>query len=118
MLTFFTLRRPKGGRLPKNPSLGAICRRLALPVVTACMLWQPSASTAAESVESVPSGPGLQVRGGHIEGQGVPQDQSLTPVELFPFYLMDGSLFFSDVRFYATNDLLYGGNIGLGYRYF
>lgn len=63
-------------------------------------------------------GNGVQVRLGHIEGQGVPQDLSLTPLELFPYMLFEDSLLFTDVRFLTTNDLTFGGNLGLGYRYY
>ena len=33
--------------------------------------------------EYSPDGLGLQVRGAHIEGQGVPQSESITPIEVY-----------------------------------
>ncbi len=57
-------------------------------------------------------------RFGVNEGQGISQSRSLVPVELFPYVLSDDSLFFSDLRFYPTYDLNYGGNAGFGYRYY
>lgn len=74
----------------------------------------PTAPSAPPSLD----GSDVQVRIGHIEGQGVPQVDSLTPVELFPYVLDGNSLFFSDLRFYTTNELFFGGNAGLGYRYY
>ena len=64
------------------------------------------------------SGGGIMGRLSHIEGQGIPQIQSITPVELFPYYFAEESLFFSDLRFFPTNSLTLGGNAGLGYRYY
>jgi hypothetical protein len=64
------------------------------------------------------SGPGIMFRAAHIEGQGIPQIQSITPVELFPYYFAEESLFFGDLRFFPTNSLTVGGNAGLGYRYY
>ena len=46
------------------------------------------------------SGGGVMGRFAHIEGQGIPQIQSITPVELFPYYFAEESLFFSDLRFF------------------
>src|SRR5258708_39216474 len=64
------------------------------------------------------SGGGIMFRAAHIEGQGIPQIQSITPVELFPYYFAEESLFFGDLRFFPTNSLTVGGNAGLGYRYY
>ena len=46
------------------------------------------------------------------------QDQSIAPIEMFPFFIMDNSLFFSDLRFFPTIDGTFGGNTGFGYRYY
>lgn len=64
------------------------------------------------------NGPGYLFRAAHIEGQGIPQVRPLSPFELFPYLMVDDSLFFADLRFYPTNDLHLGGNAGVGYRYF
>jgi hypothetical protein len=58
----------------------------------------------------------VQVRAAGISGQGPVQDLSIFPVEMFPFFLMDHQLYFSDLRFFPTVDGTFGGNIGLGYR--
>ena len=64
------------------------------------------------------SGPGVMFRGALSAGQGVPQIQSIMPVELFPYYFAEESLFFTDFRFFPTVNLTVGGNAGLGYRYY
>jgi Right handed beta helix region len=51
-------------------------------------------------------------------GQGVSQDKSLLPVELFPYFMLDNSLYFSEMRFFPTIDGTFGGNLGAGYRYY
>lgn len=105
----------------ENSRRNTACWLLVLMAVTALGLGRASGLRAAESSD----GPGIQVRGGHVEGQGVPQVRPLTPVEIFPFWLENNSLFFGDVRFFATNDAFnggtadtYGGNAGIGYRYY
>ena len=52
-------------------------RALALQLLTALALCQTTVAFA----ERPESGPGIQVRGSHIEGQGVPQMDSITPVD-------------------------------------
>ena len=56
--------------------------------------------------------------GGGVYGQGVVQDRSILPVEMFPFFKMDDSLFFSDLRFFPTIEGTFGGSVGAGYRFF
>lgn len=63
-------------------------------------------------------GSGILFRAAHIEGQGIPQIQSITPVELFPYLISNESMIFGDLRFYPTNSLTLGGNAGFGYRYY
>ena len=82
-------------------------------------------AASADDETGASNGPGAMFRAGYINGQGVPQFRSLAPIEAFPFILEDNSLFFSDLRFFPslnnlTNvaDTTYGGNAGLGYRYY
>jgi hypothetical protein len=63
-------------------------------------------------------GMGLDFTAGFAYGQGPVQDRPLAPIEAFPFFLMNDSLFFSDLRFYPTIDGTFGGSLGGGYRYF
>src|SRR5262249_51167267 len=51
-------------------------------------------------------------------GTGIPQIFPITPVQLFPYYIVDQSLFFSDLRVWPTNYFNVGGNAGIGYRYY
>jgi hypothetical protein len=63
-------------------------------------------------------GPGVDFTGGLSFGQGVVQDRSILPIEMFPYFLVNDSLFFSDMRFFPTIDGTFGGNVGAGYRYY
>jgi hypothetical protein len=75
---------------------------------------QPSLPQSNAGVDRV----GVQFRAAAIGGQGPVQDQSIAPIEMFPFFIMDNSLFFSDLRFFPTIDGTFGGNTGFGYRYY
>ncbi len=63
-------------------------------------------------------GLGLDFIGGFAYGQGVVQDRPLAPIEAFPFFLLNDSLYFGDLRFYPTIDGTFGGSAGAGYRYY
>jgi hypothetical protein len=63
-------------------------------------------------------GLGLDFTLGFSEGQGPVQDRPLAPLEAFPYFLVNDSLFFSDLRFYPTIDGTFGGSLGGGYRYY
>jgi hypothetical protein len=63
-------------------------------------------------------GLGFDFIGGFAYGQGITQDRSLAPLEAFPYFLLNDSLFFSDLRFYPTIDGTFGGSLGGGYRYY
>lgn len=63
-------------------------------------------------------GPGIDFTGGISIGQNVVQDRSLVPIEAFPYFLLDNSLYFSDLRFFPTIEGTFGGNVGAGYRYY
>lgn len=88
-------------------------------IITACAaLLCGTVLSGTASSQDIGQGPGVQLRAGHIEGQGIIQYRSITPVELMPYYLMENSLIYGDLRFFPTNSLELGGNAGLGYRYY
>ena len=76
---------------------------------------QPADIPAASESNDTAS---VQFWGGGVFGQGPVQDRSILPVEMFPFFRMDESLYFTDLRFFPTIEGTFGGNVGLGYRYF
>jgi hypothetical protein len=61
---------------------------------------------------------GIDAIGGFAWGQGVVQDRPLAPLEAFPYFLLNDSLYFGDLRFYPTIDGTFGGSVGGGYRYY
>lgn len=63
-------------------------------------------------------GAGIDFTAGFSYGQGVSQDRPLAPLEAFPFFLVENSLYFSDLRFYPTIEGTFGGSAGAGYRYY
>src|SRR5690606_10572696 len=74
---------PQGGQSPVDPPM-----------------FVPSADSPSNqppAEEETLNGPGLLFRADHIEGDGVPQIDSITPLQLFPYVMVDNSLFFSDL---------------------
>ncbi len=56
-------------------------------------------------------------RTGYIAFETFGRDDSITHVELLPFLEADGHTIFADTRFFASNQGLFGGNLGVGYRF-
>src|SRR5262245_4061322 len=76
-----------GRRLP------LVCGVTALGAVIVCL-----ATAVASGDDTIPDyyeGGGILFRAAHIEGQGIPQIRSITPLELFPYYIADQHLIFS-----------------------
>jgi hypothetical protein len=107
-------------RYPSGGSRRLRRRRAGLTfglLVVLCGLMCDTAGSEEPKDQPV-EGPGVMLRGAHIEGQGIPQVLPITPIELFPYIYSDEALFFSDVRFFPTNNGTFGGNAGLGYRFY
>ncbi len=78
----------------------------------------------ARSQTSVPTrtpassdGPGIIGQAGHLAFKTFGRNQSITPIEAMPYILTDEHFFFSDLRGFVSNNSMFGGNLGLGYRY-
>lgn len=70
------------------------------------------------SSEAAPDGAvGINGRVGHLAFKTFGRNGSITHAELFPYAMMDEHLLFADARFFTSNDLDFGGNLGFGYRY-
>jgi hypothetical protein len=70
------------------------------------------------SSDTEPNGAaGINGRLGHLAFKTFGRNGSITHAELFPYAMMDEHLIFADARFFTSNDLDYGGNLGFGYRY-
>ena len=67
---------------------------------------------------SAPEERGLHfnLQAGHLAFETFGRDESITPVELFPFVRVHDDLFFGDFRLFVNNSGDLGGNAGLGYR--
>src|SRR5690606_6324132 len=63
-------------------------------------------------------GTGSLARMGHIIGETVGRKQSLTHFEAMPYAFLDNTMWFTDARFYATNNGHIGGSGGVGVRQF
>ncbi len=62
-------------------------------------------------------GPGIIGQAGHLAFKTFGRNQSITPIEAMPYILTDEHFFFSDLRGFVSNNSMFGGNLGLGYRY-
>jgi len=60
---------------------------------------------------------GLNGRAGHLAFKTFGRNDSITAVELFPYLLADDHLIFGDMRGFVSNIGQFGGNVGVGYRY-
>jgi len=61
-------------------------------------------------------GSGIEGRIGHIAGEAVGRDESLTHINLQPYVFVDQNMLFSDLRLYRLNEGGVGGNVGAGLR--
>ncbi len=63
-------------------------------------------------------GTGALARMGHIAGQTVGRNQSITHFEVMPYAFVDNTMWYTDGRFYTTNNGSVGGSGGVGVRQF
>jgi hypothetical protein len=63
-------------------------------------------------------GTGAMARMGHIAGETVGRKQSITHFEVMPYAFVDNTMWFTDGRFYTTNNGHIGGSGGVGMRQF
>ncbi|OYW12346.1 MAG: hypothetical protein B7Z55_18355, partial [Planctomycetales bacterium 12-60-4] len=61
---------------------------------------------------------GAVFRGGVITGQGVGRTDTLTPIEMMPYFFLEDGLIFGDLRGFRSSQDNYGANVGLGYRHY
>lgn len=74
-------------------------------------------SRMARTPSSNSDGPGIIGQAGHLAFKTFGRNQSISPIEAMPYILTDEHFFFSDLRGFVSNNSLFGGNVGLGYRY-
>ncbi|MEI8383012.1 MAG: inverse autotransporter beta domain-containing protein [Planctomycetota bacterium] len=80
---------------------------------------QPARSQASTPTQTpaTSDGPGIIGQAGHLAFKTFGRNQSITPIEAMPYILTDEHFFFSDLRGFVSNNSMFGGNLGLGYRY-
>lgn len=61
---------------------------------------------------------GFQFRGGHTAGHTVGRSQSISHINLTPYFNVDDGLFFGDTRLARANQGELGWNFGGGYRHY
>ena len=59
----------------------------------------------------------LAGRAGYIQFETFGRNESITHAEIVPYVEADEHTLFGDFRVFVSNDSLFGGNVGLGYRY-
>lgn len=86
-------------------------RRLLLALLLIAGVWVSWGQAAEET--------GLQVDGSisHIAFQALGRDNSITPLEVFPYVMADNQILFGDFRAFVANDGQLGGNFGTGWRF-
>lgn len=77
----------------------------------------PSGS-ASEVINSNRNGFGMSFRGGHIAGDTVGRQDSVTHINLMPFVNIDDGLFFGDSRLLRGNEGGLAWSFGGGYRHY
>lgn len=73
-------------------------------------------ATASRNTTSS-DGPGIIGQLGHLGLKTFGRNQSISPIEAMPYVLTDEHFIFSDLRGFVSNDSMFGGNFGLGYRH-
>lgn len=76
------------------------------------------ADTGSYSRDIGIGGTGAMARMGHIAGETVGRKQSLTHFEVMPYAFVDNTMWYTDGRFYTTNNGHIGGTGGVGVRQF
>ncbi|NLY01433.1 MAG: right-handed parallel beta-helix repeat-containing protein [Rhodopirellula sp.] len=97
--------------------------RRRLSAVTGLLAWVACGCWLVAAEPTAPIKPALepqwiQARAGHIAFEAFGRDSSLTHVEVMPYLKGEEIMFFGDGRFFATNEGEFGGNFGLGFRYY
>ena len=77
----------------------------------------PSGS-AGESVDYNRDGFGVQFRGGHTAGKTVGRQQSISHINLTPYFNVEDELFFGDSQFVLANEGQLAWALGGGYRHY
>lgn len=124
--------------LPSRPSWGArflwLCLAIACPLT---QIWgddEPDADSMADEAEMeeapppepspmrrvrksvVEDGPGVIGNIGFAGLKTFGREDSIAPVEVLPYMLLDEDFLFSDVRGFISTEGNFGGNFGVGYR--
>jgi hypothetical protein len=105
-------------------AIGGTRRRLAsvsclaaLACAEPSLAQGPPGASQKRASESTGNGWGVIGRGGHLGFKTFGRDTSISPIEIMPYLVQDEHFFFSDIRGFVSNEALFGGNVGLGYRY-
>lgn len=76
---------------------------------------RPNATRAARQGVTE-DGPGIIGNVGFLGMGTFGRDDSIAPVEVLPYLLLDEDLFFSNLRGFISTEGYFGGNFGVGYR--
>ncbi len=61
---------------------------------------------------------GAVLRGGVLTGRGVGRNDTLTPIEVMPYFFLEEGMVFGDLRGFRSTEDNYGANVGFGYRHY
>ena len=98
-------------------SSGQFPQSQTAPTLTVGGLSDGGNSADLDPYFQVPGGGhGIMGRIGHIVGDTVGRNDSLTHIDLQPYTFLNQNMFFGDLRLYRLNDSGVGGNLGGGWR--
>jgi hypothetical protein len=61
---------------------------------------------------------GSVLRGGFVTGPGVGRDDSFAPIELMPYFFLEDTMVYGDIRGFRSVEDHYGFNSGFGFRHY
>lgn len=61
---------------------------------------------------------GAVLRGGVLTGPALGREDTLTPIEVMPYFFLGEGMIFGDLRGFRSTQDNYGANVGFGYRHY
>lgn len=128
LLAIFTVGSAATAQDGAAPPVGPEGGEQLLPIQDSGTLAAPYGYSPARSPEAVfqppvsedvgVGGMGVLGRFGHLAGQNIERETSLTYLDLSPYIFVEDTYFFTDLRGFYTNEDEIGGSTGVGARHF
>jgi len=96
----------------------AMCTQAAYAQDGAFSFGRTPTGSASEVIDSNRDGFGVSFRGGHMAGDTVGRQESISHINLMPYINIEDGLFFGDSRLVMANDTDLAWSFGGGYRHY